>query len=282
MSGEFDSMIRPTDVPAGLWADIKQRDASFVMPGHHCHSCYELFFVMSGTCRFIIGENMVDLQAGDGIMITPYRLHFTRYLFDVCRRVAVFFREEDIDLRTRSRMSMPDFFADIRIFRTPEEHREEMIQLYERITRESERKDSYREALLSIQLQELLMQISRFCEVVTEVPAELHSTDESLVAVAHFINEHYMDSISTADIASASGFSPNYLSRKFRQLAGVGLHEYLAFVRLQHAAAQLLETQDPVTQIALRCGFSSSNYFKDAFKKKYGITPRSYRKCKGR
>ena len=39
-----------------------------------------------------------------------------------------------------------------------------------------------------------------------------------------------------------------------------------------------LSTTDTITQIALRCGFSDSNYFKDAFKKKYGLTPREYRK----
>ena len=79
-------------------------------------------------------------------------------------------------------------------------------------------------------------------------------------------------------MARAVGFSPNYLSRKFRAAAGIGLHEYIVFVRLQHAAQELVSTSDSITTIALRCGFSDSNYFKDSFKKKYGITPRNYRK----
>ena len=74
------------------------------------------------------------------------------------------------------------------------------------------------------------------------------------------------------------GFSPNYLSRRFRRAAGIGLHEYIVFVRLQHAARELISSSDTVTDIALRCGFSDGNYFKDAFKKKYGVTPRAYRK----
>ena len=81
-----------------------------------------------------------------------------------------------------------------------------------------------------------------------------------------------------ADIAAAAGYSPNYLSRKFREAAGIGVHEYLVFIRLQHAALELITTDDSVTEIALRCGFSDSNYFKDAFKKRYGVTPRAYRK----
>ena len=84
--------------------------------------------------------------------------------------------------------------------------------------------------------------------------------------------------ITTADVARAVNFSPNYLSRRFRAEAGIGLHEYIVFVRLHHAAQELLSTTDSITAIALRCGFSDSNYFKDSFKKKYGVTPRSYRK----
>jgi len=49
-----------------------------------------------------------------------------------------------------------------------------------------------------------------------------------------------------------------------------------------HSTAYLREepdgSSDSITTIALRCGFSDSNYFKDSFKKKYGVTPRTYRK----
>ena len=76
----------------------------------------------------------------------------------------------------------------------------------------------------------------------------------------------------------AAGVSPNYLSRKFRQATGMGVHEYLSFLRLQQAAVDLAETTDSITDVALRCGFSDSNYFKDCFKRRYGVSPRTYRK----
>ena len=96
-------------------------------------------------------------------------------------------------------------------------------------------------------------------------------------AAARFITEHYAEPITAADIAAAAGFSPNYLSRKFREAAGFGVHEYLTFIRLRSAARLLATTEGSVTEVALRCGFSNSNYFKDAFKKQYGCTPRVYR-----
>ena len=87
-----------------------------------------------------------------------------------------------------------------------------------------------------------------------------------------------MDDMTTDVVDSAVRFSANYLTRKFRHRAGIGLHEYIVFIRLHHAAQELVTTADSITDIALRCGFSDSNYFKDSFKKKYGITPRAYRK----
>ena len=55
------------------------------------------------------------------------------------------------------------------------------------------------------------------------------------------------------------------------------MHEYLVFVRLRSAALELVSTDHSITNIATHCGFSDSNYFKDAFKKKYGVSPREYR-----
>ena len=111
-----------------------------------------------------------------------------------------------------------------------------------------------------------------------EIPEHIHTTDSQIVQAARFISSHYTEHISAEDIAAAAGYSPNYLSVKFRKAVGIGIHEYLMFIRLQAAALELVTTDDSITEIAFRCGFSDSNYFKDAFKKKYGVSPREYRK----
>ena len=109
--------------------------------------------------------------------------------------------------------------------------------------------------------------------------AVLREVREELGIEARILRPLWLSqSFFTEDVARVVGFSPNYLSRKFRLSAGIGLHEYIVFVRLHHAAQELIATRDTITEIALRCGFSDSNYFKDSFKKKYGVTPRNYRK----
>ena len=144
--------------------------------------------------------------------------------------------------------------------------------------------------ILQLQFEKLLLLCSRCCLFDREkdspplvassqvLSSDGYISDPQIRKAMDFINDHFRQSIKATDIASASGFSPNYLSRKFRLATGIGVHEYLMLVRLRTAALELSSTDLTITQIAIHCGFSDSNYFKDAFKEKYGRTPRDYRK----
>ena len=265
--------------PTGIHTDTRLRDAGFVMNGHHCHSCCELFYVHSGSCRFLIDDNMYDLHLGDFILVPPMGLHYTRFLFGACKRTVILFGEEDVDRAVRALLPHGDrFLAETRIFQVPPAHRAQVEACLEQMAAEEIIRDARSPLMRRTFLQGLFLLCSRVCIFLCELPADIHTTDRQVLQAARYISEHYMNPVTTRDVAQAVGFSPNYLSRKFRQEAGIGLHEYLVFVRLHHAALELVSTRDSIITIALRCGFSDSNYFKDSFKKKYGVTPRNYRK----
>jgi AraC-like DNA-binding protein len=48
-------------------------------------------------------------------------------------------------------------------------------------------------------------------------------------------------------------------------------------VRLEHAAYLLEQTNFNITEIALRCGFDSVNYFSRLFKRYYNTSPTEFR-----
>lgn len=262
-----------------IYAESDVKESGYVMPSHHCHPYFELFYIENGACRFFIENNMYDTQAGDFMLIPPHVFHYTRYLFGDCKRSIVFFREEDVDKSVQRLLpQQTDFFSEVRIFQVPEAYREQISELLLRMVKEEKLGDEQSEPMLQTLLQELFLLCSRECIFPQDMPSNIHTTDRQIVQAAQFISNHYMEHITSADIATAAGYSPNYLSRKFREAVGVGVHEYLTFIRLQHAALELITTNDSIMKIAFRCGFSDSNYFKDAFKKKYGLTPRAYRK----
>lgn len=63
----------------------------------------------------------------------------------------------------------------------------------------------------------------------------------------------------------------------FRDYSSTSPGEYMEAIRMKHAVKLLLETDDTVTAIALQCGFNSANTFHKVFKKRFGISPLSYR-----
>ena len=259
------------------WGEL--RPAGFVMKAPHCHSYFELFYVETGACSFFTGDNMYDLHAGSFLLIPPQAFHYTRYSFGACKRWNIFFNGGDVDGGVAGQLpNGQSFLDDVRIFRVPDFYRAQIEGILAQMVREERIADGRTALIQRTLLNHLLLLCGRECEFLEKLPENIHTTDRKIVAAAQFIGERYMDEITAADIARAVGYSPNYLSRKFRETAGLGVHEYLMFIRLQHAALELLSTNDSVTDIALRCGFSNGNYFKDAFKKKYGVTPREYRK----
>ncbi len=274
-----EAPVRTVHGTDGVHAETRLRDPGFVMSGHHCHSCYELIYVHSGECRFLINDRISDLREGDFMLIPPMVLHYTRYVFGPCVRTVMLFRREDVSEEVLRRMPRSErFFSETSVFQAPSQARDQITQYIARLTAEDGTADLFSAPLRKCFLQALLLTCARLCVFRPGTVGDIQTTDQQIMNAARFISENYMRPLSTQEVAQAVGFSPNYLSRRFRQSAGIGLHEYIVFVRLHHAAQELIATFDSITDIALRCGFSDSNYFKDSFKKKYGVTPREYRK----
>lgn len=262
-----------------IYAETKTRRKGFAMSSPHCHPYCELFYLQSGTCTFFIDNNMYDLRTGDFLLIPERVFHYTRYLYGDCKKSSLFFRTDDVDPQVCSALLQDGgFFTEIRLFQTPQSFQEQIEELIFKMVREDKISDRQSEPMLRALLQELLLLCARECNFPQALPMNIHTTDSQIVLAAQYISSKYGESITADDIAAVAGYSPNYLSRKFKESTGVRIHEYLTFIRLQKAAVELVSTKDSVTEIALRCGFSNGNYFKDAFKKYYGVTPREYRK----
>jgi AraC-like DNA-binding protein len=262
-----------------IHVDQRRREAGYVMGSPHSHPYYELSYIEHGSCRFFIEDSMYDLHDGDFLLIPPRLLHYTRYLVGSCLRCGVYFRPEDLSPELEARLPGGGaFFSRMRVLQVPSAARKQFGDLLKSMAAEEKDYDERSDLMLHFQLQQLLLLCGRVCVELSDAPVDIHTTDRQVLTAARYINERFRSPITAADIAAAAGFSPNYLSRKFREATGIGVHDYLIFIRLRSAAFELLSTDDSVTDIALRSGFSDSNYFKDVFKKKYGVTPREYRK----
>ena len=77
--------------------------------------------------------------------------------------------------------------------------------------------------------------------------------------------------------AREHGFSVSSFSREFSRFAGLPFSDYLLAQRLEKAKRLLAESDSSLSLIAEACGFSSTNYFLQIFKKKVGSSPGQFR-----
>lgn len=79
-------------------------------------------------------------------------------------------------------------------------------------------------------------------------------------------------------VAIELGVCPEHLSRTFHAATGMRFAEYLAETRIGAACEALRTTDEPIAQIAHRCGFSTISRFNRCFKSHREVTPRAWRK----
>lgn len=89
---------------------------------------------------------------------------------------------------------------------------------------------------------------------------------------------HDDEALTLNRLSDCLGYSGFYLSRKFREISGMQLRDYLRGRRLAFALKALRDTEMGILDVALDCGFSSHEAFTRAFREAYGITPSEYRR----
>jgi AraC family transcriptional regulator, L-arginine-responsive activator len=86
------------------------------------------------------------------------------------------------------------------------------------------------------------------------------------------------DPLTTDDIANLVGVSRRQLERLFRQYLGSMPSKYYLGLRLAKARMQLQRTSKSIVQVSLACGFSSAAHFSNAYRERFGVTPREERR----
>ncbi|WP_175639633.1 AraC family transcriptional regulator [Metabacillus schmidteae] len=101
---------------------------------------------------------------------------------------------------------------------------------------------------------------------------------ERMNRITDYIEKQYMHPLTLEELAETEQLTPTYLSRYFQQQMGQSFLKYLNGIRLKHALYYLLETDLPIIQIAMECGFTNLKAFHKLFKDTFHTTPHQYRK----
>ena len=92
------------------------------------------------------------------------------------------------------------------------------------------------------------------------------------------MEENYAEGVTLNDVAKAVGLTPTYFSRLFKSASSDTYYSFLTKLRLFHAHMNVIDSDMPITEIALQNGFPNAKSFIEAFKRVYQATPMMYRK----
>ena len=130
----------------------------------------------------------------------------------------------------------------------------------------------------ALEAEELVLRMLRSA-LAEEAPFSppARSTRRLLVRTKAYLHARLEQPIRLADVSSAVGAAPAYLTHLFGRVEGVPLHRYLTQLRLARALAELPDADD-LTALALSVGFSSHSHFSASFHRSFGMTPAAFRR----
>ena len=94
-----------------------------------------------------------------------------------------------------------------------------------------------------------------------------------------YIKSNYAAGITVNDVAHYVSLNRSYLSTLFQRVLEVSPQDFLIYYRLSRAKELLLETDDTIANVALRCGYADPQVFTRAFKQQMGMTPANFRRA---
>jgi AraC-like DNA-binding protein len=88
---------------------------------------------------------------------------------------------------------------------------------------------------------------------------------------------YFHTAIRVSDLAALSGMSESHFSRLFKSCIGTSPIDWLRRERINQAKHRLIESEDPVKEIARQVGYSDQFFFSKDFKKMTLLTPTQFR-----
>jgi iron complex transport system substrate-binding protein len=95
--------------------------------------------------------------------------------------------------------------------------------------------------------------------------------------VIRYLTRNYRQAIVLEQLARQLNYSPQYISRKFKEQTGYSPMDYVIRLRMDGARELLLATTATLQEVASHIGYPDLMYFNRIFKKNVGMTPGQYR-----
>ena len=263
-----------TDEKTGFRLRHVKSDTEMFRP--HDHDYYEIFLVLGGTAKHNVGSSITTVSAGDLIFIRDFDVHdYTGYERDGLEFLNLAFTRENF-------RAVVDFlgYPELReaLISPPlppikKLSAEETARLHLKLASLlADRGETHMLALSRRILADILLDYFTRGEAQSPgAPYWLKSAYEKMRAPKNFL-------LGTQRFFELCDKTREHATRQLSLYYQMTPAEYVSGLKLSYAAGLLRNSNLTVSEIAYRSGFNNLSSFYARFYKKYGVSPKEYRK----
>lgn len=287
----MNSNILPGLTSVGFWNSRGSQDWGL---DYHRNEGMEIVYLETGGIAFEVDRRIHSLHSGNLTVTRPWQLH--RLGDPHIGRGRLYWMILDVGVRRPNQdWSWPAWLVltarDLADLTKKLRHGEQSVWLANPRIREIFRNigdcilgwpDARMVSRLAVAVNRLLVEL---LDVLSEMrPDESSELEIHRRTVELFLRDLAENHASSAEpwtlenMARHCGMGITSMAKYSRELVNNGPMAYLNLCRLEHAAHMLRDEPDlSVTEIAMRAGFNSSQYFATCFRRRYRSTPIAYR-----
>lgn len=248
----------------------------------HVHECCEVLLCLNGGGCFLIDDRIYEVNDGDIFIINQFEPHkitfkdkdnFERYVFQIHPQyiygnstdntdLSVCFYARDNTLGNRISLE----FDELKYIKN----------LIENLKKEQKFGDDIAKNCVINEFLRFLNE--KFAQKNLDAQYSenvFNQTNKIISNTVKYINKHYNEAITLADIAAYSFVSVSYLCTLFKKMFGTTIIKYITSKRISEAK-KLLNSGKSISEAAEESGFNDYANFMRTFKKVVGVSPKKY------
>lgn len=260
--------------------DHRIRHVNENTPLTHSHQYNEIYFLQSGKCNVYIDNETYYLEDGSVLFIPAFKEHTFIYPFtqDV-KRTVLYISTEQLNwyFDGNFKKEIDNLFINKHLQLTRKSF-SNLSNMFEKIQFEKYNIDNMSESLTKAYFFELIIYLIRCHRYTNNINQKTNLSNITIGEIVNFIEDNYNRQLTLPETAARFGISESGLTKKIKTFTNMTFKEYLTKTRIEAAKSLLISSEKNITDIAYECGYNSSNFFGDVFKKSVGMSPSSYRK----
>lgn len=283
---DFPPHHRHPAAPLVMCRDLYQ-NAETTGPMHHT-DFLSLYAVRSGRGIHRIGSHPYGVVRGDVYLMASGTTHsfsqFKDLEIDVFHfQIGIFSAEELSALRQCPgiwRLFADDIDVHHRIHASPTEWQDIETQI-DVLRNEWGERSPESDILLRHEFFHLLILLARLQQRQngdSSLQVQPARQDMGLAEALRYCEEHFDKPLTVSQLAARCFLSRSHFTEVFSRQIGMAPAAYIRRIRLEKARNLLRQSEMPVAQIAVNCGFGNAAQFSRAFRDFYDESPLQYRK----